>query len=248
MKRGDIVIGEIKSCDANGMMVYLKNYDKTLLLPPSEIKGGIKKKHTKMIGWFIPLRIKTLRPLSISNMRLDVKKLLTAGFVDANAVETVGVNKEKIEQVKTSLMDKQRVVAKKQKVSAIKARISYLPYGFMVWWEECESAARYTVKLFAKQQELIRRDTKRRIYNDKYIDKYQILCEVENDRRTFFYSFTNLADIRYELEPQYDGYGRFLGNYRKETGISYCIEVVAEDREEKVIASSGKISCGILSK
>lgn len=80
IKRGDTYLVEIKEYRAEGLMVYLEIANQTFLLPAWDIKDGIKQKHKKMIGWFIPVRIKSLRPLTVTNMRLDKKQLYKMGL------------------------------------------------------------------------------------------------------------------------------------------------------------------------
>lgn len=74
MKRGEVYLAEIKEYRSESLMV--KVVETEILLPAAEIKDGIKQKHKKMVGWYIPVRVQSLRPFAVSNMRIDKDKLV----------------------------------------------------------------------------------------------------------------------------------------------------------------------------
>ncbi len=234
MKRGEIYLAEIKECRSDGLMVFLKETNQTLLLSAGEIKDGIKQKHKKMIGWFIPIRIKSLRPLAISNMRLDKSKLRRMGLNDAKPILKENRSTDMI-QPKETVKEAVSVEEPKQdSIKKIDVNVKSFPYGFMVWWDKCDEAAQYTVKLFIGQEKQVRRDTTKGVFKDNKSIEYQILCEVEKDRNTFYHSFINLAAI--DKEGGFSGHGAYVSS----TGKEYFVQVEVEDRSGNIIALTDK--------
>lgn len=91
--------------------------------------------------------------------------------------------------------------------------------GLMIYWDEVNEAARYIVHL---------------LINDKEI------CQVETDRLTKYYSFTNLAKID-QGEPYNEScFGRVNHCSGKTTGKYYFVYVEAEDRNGVIISRSEK--------
>lgn len=115
--------------------------------------------------------------------------------------------------------------------------------GFMVWWEENKEAARYIVNLFICKKKNVSLNTEKGILKDKKIEIYKKLCEIEKDRRTFYHSFMDLAVIDHYYTAS-TGTGiacRCVHN----TGLTYCVEVVAEDRDGKVLSVGDKVYCNV---
>jgi hypothetical protein len=176
MKRGDTYLVEIKEYRPEGLLVYLKIADQTLLLPAGEIKDGIKQKHKKMIGWFIPVRIKSLRPLAVTNMRLDKTQLYRMGLKDSKPVERVnGVSKTSVEKVQAKEETSKTVEEKPKNImKKLDVKAKSFPSGFMVWWKKINDAALYTIRLFINQDEI---------------------DVITKERTTSYHSFVNMARI-----------------------------------------------------
>lgn len=190
MKRGDTYLVEIKEYRPEGLLVYLKIADQTLLLPAGEVKDGIKQKHKKMIGWFIPVRIKSLRPLAVTNMRLDKTQLYRMGLKDSKPVERVnGVSKTSVEKVQSKEESSKTVEEKpKNTMKKLDLKVKSFPSGFMVWWKKINDAALYTIRLFINQDEI---------------------DVITKERTTSYHSFANMARIH-----QTSDYGSSTGlNY-----------------------------------
>ena len=190
MKRGDTYLVEIKKYRPEGLLVYLKIADQTLLLPAGEIKDGISQKHKKMIGWFIPVRIKSLRPLAVTNMRLDKTQLYKMGLKDSKPVERVnGVSKTSVEKVQAKEETSKTVEEKpKNTMKKLDVKVKSFQSGFMVWWKKINDAALYTIRLFINQDEI---------------------DVVTKERTTSYHSFVNMARIH-----QTSDYGSSTGlNY-----------------------------------
>ena len=96
--------------------------------------------------------------------------------------------------------------------------IKTLPYGAMLWWSECEDAARYIVKLSIME------------FIHSKLDGVYRLCEIEKDRNTFFHTFIGLADGTRNNSPK---------------GIEYVTKIVAEGRNGEVIAESENIEFSV---
>lgn len=176
MKRGDTYLVEIKEYRPEGLLVYLKIANQPLLLPAGEIKDGIKQKHKKMIGWFIPVRIKSLRPLAVTNMRLDKTQLYKMGLKDSKPVERVnGVSKTSVEEVQVKEETSKTVEEKpKNTMKKLDVKVKSFPSGFMVWWKKINDAALYTIRLFINQDEI---------------------DVITKERTTSYHSFVNMARI-----------------------------------------------------
>ena len=190
MKRGDTYLVEIKEYRPEGLLVYLKIADQTLLLPAGEIKDGIKQKHKKMLGWFIPVRIKSLRPLAVTNMRLDKTQLYRMGLKDSKPVERVnGVSKTSVEKVQAKEETSKTVEEKPKNImKKLDVKVKSFSSGFMVWWKKINDAALYTIRLFINQDEI---------------------DVVTKERTTSYHSFVNMARIH-----QTSDYGSSTGlNY-----------------------------------
>lgn len=190
MKRGDTYLVEIKEYRPEGLLVYLKIADQTLLLPAGEIKDGIKQKHKKMIGWFIPVRIKSLRPLAVTNMRLDKTQLYRMGLKDSKPVERVnGVSKTSVEKVQAKEETSKTVEEKPKNImKKLDVKVKSFPSGFMMWWKKINDAALYTIRLFINQDEI---------------------DVITKERTTSYHSFANMARIH-----QTSDYGSSTGlNY-----------------------------------
>lgn len=61
-----------------------------------------------------------------------------------------------------------------------------IPFGIMIWWDKCEFAVEYQVKLYLE--------------NKNYPNGCQELVTVTIDRNTFYYTFYGLADQKYIAE------------------------------------------------
>lgn len=215
MKRGDTYLVEIKEYRSEGLIVYLKIANQTLLLPAGEIKDGIKQKHKKMIGWFIPVRIKSLRPLAVTNMRLDKNQLYRMGLKDSKPVEKVNGTSQTVMTEKVQVKEDVSQPAKeipKNIMKKIDVKVKSFPSGFMVWWKKLNDAALYTIRLFINQDEI---------------------DVITKERTTSYHSFVNMARIDR------------LSDYGNSTGLNYYITVVAEDREGKIIAASDSITAKV---
>lgn len=176
MKRGDTYLVEIKEYRPEGLLVYLKIANQTLLLPAVEIKDGIKQKHKKMIGWFIPVRIKSLRPLAVSNMRLDKNQLYRMGLKDSKPVEKVNGISKNVTTEKVQVKEETQTIKEKPKniMKKIDVKVKSFPSGFMVWWKKLNDAALYTIRLFINQDEI---------------------DVITKERTTSYHSFINMARI-----------------------------------------------------
>lgn len=102
----------------------------------------------------------------------------------------------------------------------MKCNIKAMLYGFMIYWNEVENAARYYVHLLIGES-----------YSGAENDinsgvKFQEIDLVEHDKFTKYHSFINLAKIDY--------------NNREKTGINYYVYVEAEDRDGKIIDKTWK--------
>lgn len=70
-------------------------------------------------------------------------------------------------------------MAKDQSTSIKELKLDYqpLPYGAMVWWDKCEDAASYSVRLS--------------IIDDNRLPHE--ICQITKDRNTMYHSFTDLG-------------------------------------------------------
>ena len=71
MRRGEVFIGEIVEYQHNGLLLFIEEIGRTVLLEAQEILGGLKAKHKTMVGVPIAVRIKSLRPFAVSNKFID---------------------------------------------------------------------------------------------------------------------------------------------------------------------------------
>ena len=106
-----------------------------------------------------------------------------------------------------------------------------MPYGAMVWWDKCEDAAKYTLKLYIK--ELI--DNK--VTNES---KVYELCSVEKDRNTMYHTFSGLAILSGSHIVR-----SASGSYYT-SAQNYFVHVVAEDRSGAVVAKSQEIDFDVI--
>ena len=116
MKRGEVYLAEIKQYRPEGLMVKVE--EKELLLPAGEIKDGIKQKHKKMVGWYIPGRIQSLRPFAVSNMRIDKTKLRALGLRDVKPIEkptVVSSNAQSAQTKEPITVEKKKLLKKSQR-------------------------------------------------------------------------------------------------------------------------------------
>ena len=148
MKRGEVYLAEIIECRSTGLMVKVE--EKELLLPAGEIKGGIKQKHKKIVGWYMPVRIQSLRPFAVSNMRIDKAKLRALGLRDVKPIEksTVVASSAQSEQVKGPVTVEKKETSKEEpKSKKMELTCEPLLNGIMAYWDKVEDAAIYYVNL-----------------------------------------------------------------------------------------------------
>lgn len=153
MKRGEVYLAEIKEYRSEGLMV--KVVEKELLLPAGEIKDGIKQKHKKMVGWYIPVRVQSLRPFAVSNMRIDKTKLRALGLRDAKPIEKPIVATTKSQPTQTNepvTIEKKENIKEESKSKKMVLTCEPLLNGIMAYWEKVEEAASYTVSLYINDQ------------------------------------------------------------------------------------------------
>lgn len=230
MKRGEVYVAEIQEYDETlGLTVYIEEIDKKALLYSDEIRGGLKKKHEKMIGWLIPVRIKSVRPLVLSNKLLNqnaLKKLgqskglkglclgepvQAAEAPDDMKSETVGGDSLAVATKKSSASQ-----TLKTQMKTVELDIHKLPTGFMVWWKKFDDAACYTLRLYVG---------KGIIYNE--------IDVITKERQTAYHSFLNL--------PQTDTNHPVYGSVKNASAFHYYVSLEAENRQGEIVARSGKI-------
>ena len=179
MKRGEVFIGEIVECQKDGLVLYIEEIDKTVLLDAQEILGGLKKKHQSMIGVPIAVRIKSLRPFAVSNKfidRQDMRRKMRQWELLKTQMSTTQPIDE-IEEIEDNIDD----TADEATLPGFVESKS-IPFGIMVWWSKCEEAATYQLKLFIDNEKL------------------PLLTTVEIERNTFYHTFTGLAAQNYLIE------------------------------------------------
>ena len=179
MKRGEVFIGEIVECQKDGLVLYIEEIDKTVLLESQEILGGLKKKHQSMMGVPIAVRIKSLRPFAVSNKFIDKndsRRKMRQWELLQNQMSTTRPIDE-IEEIEDNTDDTIDEVAISGFVES-----KCIPFGIMVWWSKCEEAATYQLKLFIDNEKL------------------PLLTTVEIERNTFYHTFTGLAAQNYLIE------------------------------------------------
>ena len=179
MKRGEVFIGEIVECQKDGLVLYIEEIDKTVLLESQEILGGLKKKHQSMMGVPIAVRIKSLRPFAVSNKFIDKndsrRKMRQWELLQNQMSTTRPVDEiEEIEDNTDDTTDEVTLLGFVESKS--------IPFGIMVWWSKCEEAATYQLKLFINNEKL------------------PLLTTVEIERNTFYHTFTGLAEQNYLIE------------------------------------------------
>ena len=230
MKRGEVYVAEIQEYDETlGLTVYIEEIDKKALLYSDEIRGGLKKKHEKMIGWLIPVRIKSVRPLVLSNKLLNqnaLKKLGQSKGLKGLCLGEPVQAAETLDDMKSETVvgDSAAITAKKSSTSqaskshekAVELNAHKLPTGFMVWWKKLGDAACYTLRLYVG---------KGIIYNE--------IDVITKERQTAYHSFVNL--------PQTVTNHPVYGSVKNTGGIHYCVSLEAENRQGEIIAKSGKI-------
>lgn len=149
---------------------------------------------------------------------------------------------EKIEQVSSKLvLVLRKVLLKKRRAEYMKRKqpeiielkFNSLPYGGMLWWKECEDAARYIVTLGIREYENL-------TSGRSALYKEYKLCEVEKDRHTFYHSFSDLAQLgKYTLNDS--GYtGKYFSSTAGTKNIEekYFVYIAAEDRSGEIFAKS----------
>lgn len=148
MKRGAVYLAEIKEYRSEGQMV--KVVEKEILLPAGEIKDGIKQKHQKMVGWYIPVRVQSLRPFAVSNMRIDKTKLSALGLRDAKPIEKPIVAKTNSQSTQTNepvIIEKKETIKEEPKSKKMALTCEPLLNGIMAYWDKVEDAAIHYVHL-----------------------------------------------------------------------------------------------------
>lgn len=230
MKRGEVYVAEIQEYDETlGLTVYIEEIDKKALLYSDEIRGGLKKKHEKMIGWLIPVRIKSVRPLVLSNKLLNQNALKKLGQSKGLKGLCLGEPIQALEvqdDMKLEMPGGDSVAVTTKKLSASQAsknqektvelNVHKLPTGFMVWWKKLDDAACYTLRL----------------YVGKGIS-YNEIDVITKERQTAYHSFVNL--------PQTVTNHPVYGSVKNTGGIHYCVSLEAENRQGEIVARSGKI-------
>lgn len=215
MKRGDVYLAEIKEYRAEGLLVDVEGINGSVLLPAGEILGGIKQKHKQMIGWFIPVRVKSMRPFVLSNMNINHRHLGKFGLLNAKPIDKMAKMKESFvkNNVVAPKIKVEEIVEKKTNIEQktmkkLDVKVRGFSSGFMVWWKKINDAALYTIRLFINQDEI---------------------DVITKERTTSYHSFVNMARIDR------------LSDYGSSTGLNYYVTVIAEDREGKIIAASDSI-------
>lgn len=241
VKRGDTYLVEIKEYRPEGLLVYLKIANQTLLLPAAEIKDGIKQKYKKMIGWFIPVRVKSLRPLAVTNMRLDKTKLKVLGLRDAKPIEKNMVpttNGESVQAKESIVVERKKTLKEEPKVKKMELRCEPLLNGIMAYWDKVEDAAIYYVHLFIGEKYTEPKMVAGRMTSIKTEkEAYKEIATIEVPRNITYYSFLNLAKID-QNKPSTSGGYRCSGT---QTGRNYYIYVEAEDRMGNTISKTDKV-------
>ena len=103
----------------------------------------------------------------------------------------------------------------------MKCNIKAMLYGFMIYWDEVEDAARYYVHLLIGDSRS--EDGK----NINALEKFQEIALVEHDKYTKYHSFVNLAKIDYKKS-------------REKSGLNYYVYVEVEDRNGNIIDKTSR--------
>jgi hypothetical protein len=215
MKRGDVYLAEIKEYRAEGLLVDIEGVNRPILLPAGEILGGIKQKHKQMIGWFIPVRVKSMRPFVLSNMNINHRHLEKFGLLKAKPIDKMAKMKESFvknnvvaPKIKVEEIVEKTTNIEQKTMKKLDVKVRGFSSGFMVWWKKINDAALYTIRLFINQDEI---------------------DVITKERTTSYHSFVNMARVDR------------LSDYGSSTGLNYYVTVIAEDREGKIIAASDSI-------
>lgn len=239
MKRGEVYLAEIIECRSTGLMVKVE--EKELLLPAGEIKGGIKQKHKKIVGWYMPVRIQSLRPFAVSNMRIDKAKLRALGLRDVKPIEksTVVASSAQSEQVKGPVTVEKKETSKEEpKSKKMELTCEPLLNGIMAYWDKVEDAAIYYVNLLIGEKHTESKMLAGRLTSlNTEKETYKEIATIEVPRNITYYSFLNLAKIDQNNPSGHNGY-HCTGT---QTGKNYYIYVEAEDRMGNIISKTDKV-------
>ena len=239
MKRGEVYLAEIKEYRSEGLMV--KVVEKKLLLPAGEIKDGIKQKHKKMVGWYIPVRVQSLRPFAVSNMRIDKTKLRTLGLRDAKPIEKPIVDTTNSQPTQTNehtTIEKKKTIKEESNNKKMVLTCEPLLNGIMAYWDKVEDAAIYYVHLLIGEKHVESKIIEGRVTSIKTEkETYKEIATIEVPRNITYHSFLNLAKID-QNKPSSNGGYRCCGS---QTGKNYYIYVEAEDRMGNTISKTDKV-------
>ena len=227
MKRGEVYLAEIKECLSGGLWVNVGG--KEVLLPAEEIKDGLKQEHKEMVGWLIPIRVKSLRPFAVSNMRLDKSKLSALGLRDAKPIEKVLRTTTSANGANKQGSPTEEKEASKEKTETKKMELNCRPLlnGIMAYWDKVEDAAVYYVHLFIGARH-----------------RYKEIAAIEVPRNIAYYSFLNLAKIANDIYSEsYDGFRVTQKFTPKENrmGDNYYVYVEAENRAGETISKTDMV-------
>ena len=178
MRRGDVFIGEIVEYQHNGLLLFIEEIGRTVLLDAQEILGGLKAKHKTMVGVPIAVRIKSLRPFAVSNKFID-KNDLRRKMRQWELLKTQMSTTQPVDETEV-IEDIEDTVEEATIYGFVESKT--IPFGIMVWWSKCEEAAIYQLKLFINNEKL------------------PLLATVEVERNTFYHTFTGLAAQNYLIE------------------------------------------------
>ena len=239
MKRGEVYLAEIKEYRSEGLMVKVE--EKELLLPAGEIKDGIKQKHKKMMGWYIPVRIQSLRPFALSNMRIDKTKLRALGLRDVKSIEkptAITSNAQSVQAKEPLTVEEKEIVKEEPKSKKMELTCEPLLNGIMAYWDKVEDAAVYYVHLLIGEFRQESKFVENRFITTKAEKAtYKEIATFEVPRNIAYHSFLNLAKID-QNKPTSSGGNRCSGS---QTGRNYYIYVEAEDRMGNTISKTDKV-------
>ena len=239
MKRGGVYLAEIKQYRPEGLMVKVE--EKEILLPAGEIKDGIKQKHKKMVGWYIPVRIQSLRPFAVSNMRIDKTKLRALGLRDVKPIKNhtaITSNAQSVQAKEPLTVEEKEIIKEEPKGKKMVLTCEPLLNGIMAYWDKVEDAAIYYVHLLIGEKHTESKIIAGRVTSIK-TEKvtYKEIATIEVPRNITYHSFLNLAKIDQNKPTSSGGY-RCIGS---QTGKNYYIYVEAEDRMGKTISKTDKV-------
>ena len=178
MRRGDVFIGEIVEYQHNGLLLFIEEIGRTVLLDAQEILGGLKAKQKTMVGVPIAVRIKSLRPFAVSNKFID-KNDLRRKMRQWELLKTQMSTTQPVDE--TEVIEDIEDTVEEATISGF-VESKTIPFGIMVWWSKCEEAAIYQLKLFINNEKL------------------PLLATVEVERNTFYHTFTGRAAQNYLIE------------------------------------------------